>query len=94
VISFGNLYRKYDEVPRAVCRSDGTVPKCRREQKLLVVIREAFAKYERRWVRNLAMTGERSRASASWIGGSCVSFRAWQRRPPDHQWSSWTREVP
>jgi hypothetical protein len=31
VTSFGNLYRKQDEVPRTICRSDGTVPKGRHE---------------------------------------------------------------
>jgi hypothetical protein len=41
VTSFGNLYRKYDEVPRAICRGDGTVPKYRRKPGRLSVNRDA-----------------------------------------------------
>jgi hypothetical protein len=76
VIPFRNVSRDKKEVPRKICRRSGTVPKFRREQKFLVVTREALAKYERRWVRNLAMMDERFRASASWIGGSFFSSRA------------------
>jgi len=36
VTSFGNLYRKHDEVPGAICRRDGTTPKGRHEAGIFI----------------------------------------------------------
>ncbi len=44
VASPGNLCGEKDEVPTAICRSDGTVPKGRREPRLLDVMYEELAK--------------------------------------------------